>query len=362
MFIDYVRLAHHMTTSLHFYSAASIAVIAMLLALVGISWLLEGKARRDTVGTSVRKHLVIATVVFAVFPPFLITLHELGHYLAAKAFGFKPVFQHSEVNFHADATIPKHLYLAVIIAGPLVEVLVGTIGLTLLLRRHRAEYIGTGLVYWITTAMSLAWIRWLRISPGGEDSDEVKISHLLAEHDSFVQSIMVLPAILGLATVFRIHRQNGTVWPLVTGLAAGVISASLWLRTLGPMIFPAPSKPEATEPERPLAVRLRGNWAVVGVPGGEVALRPSLATQKKTITATQFIVTLNHPKTGALLAWHGGTWQIKDGIYEETVLFGMEEASSLMNKTFRFKLTLEEDTLTIHGQGNPWNEVWKRVK
>ena len=51
-----------------------------------------------------------------------------------------------------------------------------------------------------------------------------------------------------------------------------------------------------------------------------------------------------------------------NGEYVENIEYATESTSSLVNKTFHFKVHVDGDTLTQKGIDNPYNEVWKRVK
>ena len=46
----------------------------------------------------------------------------------------------------------------------------------------------------------------------------------------------------------------------------------------------------------------------------------------------------------------------------ETVEYANESTKELIKQTFKFTIKIEGDTLTQTGIGNPYNEVWKRVK
>lgn len=60
---------------------------------------------------------------------------------------------------------------------------------------------------------------------------------------------------------------------------------------------------------------------------------------------------------------HGGTYTLDGDTYEETVEYSTENnAAQLIKQKFKFTVKVEGDTLTQVGVGNPFNEVWKRVK
>lgn len=59
---------------------------------------------------------------------------------------------------------------------------------------------------------------------------------------------------------------------------------------------------------------------------------------------------------------HGGTYTLTGAQYAETVEYANESTKDLIKQTFKFTIKVEGDTLTQIGIGNPWTEVWKRVK
>lgn len=59
---------------------------------------------------------------------------------------------------------------------------------------------------------------------------------------------------------------------------------------------------------------------------------------------------------------HGGTYTLIGSEYTETIEFACESTRTLVDKTFKFNVEVEGETLTQNGIGNPYNEVWKRAK
>jgi beta-lactamase regulating signal transducer with metallopeptidase domain/lipopolysaccharide export system protein LptA len=103
-----------------------------------------------------------------------------------------------------------------------------------------------------------------------------------------------------------------------------------------------------------------GTWVYVGEPdkSGDVPTRASF----KFITATDWCDTGFDVKTGVVILHHGGTWAFKGKEYVETVKYANPLTMDMIGQGFRFDTKLEGDTLTMKGIGNPWNQVWKRVK
>jgi hypothetical protein len=106
---------------------------------------------------------------------------------------------------------------------------------------------------------------------------------------------------------------------------------------------------------------LTGAWILIGKPS-RLGLPPAGGGRVKAFADHTWSVTQNDPGTGETIFHHGGTYELKGSEYTEHVETANENSKELMGKTFRFKLTIEGDTLTQEGVGNPWTEVWKRVK
>jgi bla regulator protein BlaR1 len=111
----------------------------------------------------------------------------------------------------------------------------------------------------------------------------------------------------------------------------------------------------------PPAHGLVGSWVLVGKPG-EAGEPPAAGGRIKLITERQWSITQADPKTGVVIFHHGGTYTLKGNEYNENVEYANQNTKDLVGTTTRFTIKLEGDTLTLTGIGNPWNEVWKRVK
>jgi hypothetical protein len=110
-----------------------------------------------------------------------------------------------------------------------------------------------------------------------------------------------------------------------------------------------------------LARDLTGSWVLVGEPGkvGEV---PTSGGRFKFRTGHHYVLVTVDARTGLVVETFGGSYTVQGDVYAETVDFGREEDAAYMNHTYKFNVKVEGDTMTQLGIGNPWNEVWKRVK
>jgi hypothetical protein len=110
-----------------------------------------------------------------------------------------------------------------------------------------------------------------------------------------------------------------------------------------------------------LAKDLLGTWVLVGTPD-KVGETPKSGGRLKFLTGKHWVITQANPDTGKVIFHHGGTYTIDGDNYEETVEYANENSAELINKTLKFKIKVEGDTLTQVGLGNPFTEVWKRAK
>jgi hypothetical protein len=104
-----------------------------------------------------------------------------------------------------------------------------------------------------------------------------------------------------------------------------------------------------------------GAWVLVGKPG-DVGEAPAQGAGFKFITASDWCDTQSDAKTGVVIVHHGGTWEFKGSEYVETVKYANPVTMNLIGHDFKFNARVEGDLLTLKGIGNPWNEVWKRVR
>lgn len=115
------------------------------------------------------------------------------------------------------------------------------------------------------------------------------------------------------------------------------------------------------EPASPVTADLTGTWVMIGKPGETVdALEKGAGI--KVISGKRWLVTQADAKTGEVLVRHGGTFTITGQEYAEHVEYANASSEGLVGRTFKFSFKVEGDRLTIIGIGNPWQEVWKRVK
>jgi beta-lactamase regulating signal transducer with metallopeptidase domain len=85
-------------------------------------------------------------------------------------------------------------------------------------------------------------------------------------------------------------------------------------------------------------------------------------TTLKFITPTDWCFTESDAKTGVVTFHFGGTCAFDGNEYDESVKYSNPGTMHMIGEENRFTSKLDGNTLTTTGIGNPWNEVWKRVK
>jgi len=224
---------------------------------------------------------------------------------------------------------------------------------------------GLQILHWFNPLVWLAFHRMrvdrelacdaLALSYAREDENQPYGRTIIKLLESFGRSAWV-PSLAG--TVENKNQMKERIAMIATfkktnrGLAlAVVLFASLGLVTL------TDAQPAGSQ----LGKDLIGTWVWAGTPG-EVGEAPAAGGRRKVVTENKWSLTQTDAKTGATNFHHGGTWALKGDEYAETVEYANANTSNLINRTFKFNVKVEGDTLTLIGLGNPWKEVWKRAK
>lgn len=118
--------------------------------------------------------------------------------------------------------------------------------------------------------------------------------------------------------------------------------------------------PAATVKEPDLDKQIAGTWVYVGTPGAPVT-PPATGARFKTIQHGLYRVT-QKDAAGTVIYHHGGVYTLNGDQYAEECKYSSKADSELVNQTYRFTLKVEGDQLIQTGVGNPYTEVWKRVK
>lgn len=128
-----------------------------------------------------------------------------------------------------------------------------------------------------------------------------------------------------------------------------------------PVASSVQDSPAAAAVDSELANQLIGAWILVGSPG-HVGKAPSAGGRIKFFTGDHWCITQADAKTGVVLFHHGGTYTLKGDTYFESVDYANSSTITHVGNKNQMIIKIEGDTLTSIGKGNPWNEVWKRLK
>ena len=125
------------------------------------------------------------------------------------------------------------------------------------------------------------------------------------------------------------------------------------------MLLRAADRP-AIDPE-PIAQALVGVWVHVGEPG-DVSSVPLSGGRLKFRMGHRWTLTHADPANGTVREHFGGTYQVHGNEYSETIDYSVDANDPELGKTLKFRVKVEGDTMTQTGIGNPYTEVWKRVR
>lgn len=81
----------------------------------------------------------------------------------------------------------------------------------------------------------------------------------------------------------------------------------------------------------------------------------------KIITTESFTVTEINQDIKALSIYFIGSYELKDGVYAETITFANSQLQSFIGQTNKFGIELKGELMYLKGMGNPYNEVWRRI-
>ena len=120
-----------------------------------------------------------------------------------------------------------------------------------------------------------------------------------------------------------------------------------------------PTLPSSPGGKESLESQLMGVWVLEksttpGNPSG-------IGIRQKIFTPGRWEMIQRDPKTGDVVFHHGGTYRLDGNVLEQKVEFAANATKGYVGQVRKFKITIEKDTYTQIGVGNPFNEVWKRA-
>ena len=186
-------------------------------------------------------------LVLAAFPPAMILLHELAHYVVAVGLGYHPTLCYDQVSIPPAEKVGKNHMALIVLAGPTVECILAILGLTWLIRNTHLPRDDRKVMRWLATAAAIAGLRWFKTAFDGPHSDEAKLSHVLGFHYLAGPLLLLIPSFLAAFIIWRFHRAHHSLLPLTAGFLACVISGLAWITYIGPSLLPHPEQKPAIQ-------------------------------------------------------------------------------------------------------------------
>lgn len=154
-------------------------------------------------------------------------------------------------------------------------------------------------------------------------------------------------------------KNNILTRPRVLGGLTLLLSLSVALLVIRLSAADTPSVSATNSAQ--LAKDMVGTSVLVGQPGkvGEI---PAAGGRLKFRTGKHWTMTQSDSETGRVVMHDGGTYTLEGDRYTETIAYANASTAGDIGKTFMFTVKVEGDTMTQIGVGNPYTEVWKRLK
>jgi len=158
------------------------------------------------------------------------------------------------------------------------------------------------------------------------------------------------------------HTNRRIIRAAIFCLLALAIPSALFVLRAADKPAPGADKPAPAAASAPqLAKDMMGTWVLVGKPG-KVAEPPAAGGRLKFRTGHHWTMTQANPDTGLTIMHDGGTYTLEGDKYVETIEYANPSTANDIGKSFMFTVKVEGDTMTQTGVGNPYTEVWKRLK
>jgi hypothetical protein len=125
------------------------------------------------------------------------------------------------------------------------------------------------------------------------------------------------------------------------------------------LLLRAAERPSAAA--EPVALALEGIWVHVGTPA-RVHPVPESGGRLKFRINGHWTYTHADPATGEVKEHFGGIYRVQGDEYAETIDYSADPDDPELRSTLKFKVKIEGDVMTQTGVGNPYTEVWKRVR
>lgn len=118
------------------------------------------------------------------------------------------------------------------------------------------------------------------------------------------------------------------------------------------------SQSKTVRPKANLSKEIIGVWALVDKPTDTA----SAGSRLKFIVNGHWSMTQADTMSHVTTFHHGGSYTLADSTYSETIGYANNNTANYIGSTTVFSVRIKGNTLYLKGIGNPWNEVWKRLR
>jgi hypothetical protein len=180
--------------------------------------------------------------------------HEFGHYIVARILGYRATINYASTFWtpaNSNDIVDEKNGFYITLAGPVLTILIGTVGVILLLLYRKRFYSSRELDFrmWIMIFLSVFWLRqtvnffiwvgsFIVTRQYSTHGDEIKIAIYLQLP---VWTFTALTAIIGIliltAIVLKFIPLRQRLTFLIAGLTGGIVSYVLWIQMFGKYIL-----------------------------------------------------------------------------------------------------------------------------
>lgn len=121
---------------------------------------------------------------------------------------------------------------------------------------------------------------------------------------------------------------------------------------------PGLSQAKKARPRSTLSKEIIGVWALLDKPTGTV----SAGSRLKFIMDGHWSMTQADSMSHVTVFHHGGIYTLADSTYREIVGYANTNTAGYIGTETTFLIRIQGDRMHLTGIGNPWNEVWKRLR
>ncbi len=141
---------------------------------------------------------------------------------------------------------------------------------------------------------------------------------------------------------------------LLCGLGVATLAAGSLLRCVR-------ADARATVAPESVAQAIEGVWVYVGTPG-HVQPVPTSGGRFKFRIDHRWTFTSVEPDARRAQINFGGTYRVNGNEYFETIDYSTDSEDRELGSTLKFTVKIDGDTMIQTGVGNPYTEVWRRLR